>query len=104
MWKRLKSSFESGIEKVKWFASVLNERMKVEISLVKLLYQSTEMEKKRGELLKGIGQRLYELKDGPENQIMRDPAVVELLTRLEALDNQIEEVNKRASEISRIEA
>jgi hypothetical protein len=35
---------------------------------------------------------------------MRDPAVVELLTQLEALDNRIEEVNKRASEISRIEA
>ncbi|MGD0886368.1 MAG: hypothetical protein ABSA46_16115 [Thermodesulfovibrionales bacterium] len=103
MWKRIKDNLDSGMGKIKWFSSLLNERIKIEISLMKLLYQSTEMEKKKTELAKTIGERVYELKNGPEKHVLRDPVILEALHNLETLDAEIEDVRKRASEISGIE-
>jgi hypothetical protein len=104
MWKRIKDNLDSGMEKIRWFSSLLSERMKIEISLIKLLHQSTEMEKKRAELMKAIGERVYELKNGPEKHVLRDPIIMEELHKLETLNTEIEDMRKRASEISRIEA
>ena len=104
MWRRIKGNFDSGIEKIKWFSSLMNERIKVEISLFNLLSQSAEMEKKRTALMKTIGERVFELRHGPEKQVLRDPLIIDSLRRLEQLDAEIEEVRKRASEIEKIEA
>jgi hypothetical protein len=103
MWKRVKDNLDSGIEKAKWFSSLLNERMKIEISLFKLLYQSSEMEKRRGELMKTIGERLFELKDGPEKQLLRDAVILDALKDLEQLNAEIEDTRKKASEIGKME-
>ncbi len=64
MLKRLKNNFDGGVEKLKWFASMLSDRIKVELSVFKLLYRSEQMEKERDELMKTIGQRAYEMKAG----------------------------------------
>ena len=104
MWKRVKDNLDAGIEKVKWFSSLLNERMKIEISLFKLLYQSAEMEKKRVALMKAIGARVFELKNGPERQVLRDPVILDALKALEELNAELEDVRKKASEIEKIEA
>lgn len=103
MWKRVKGNLESGLGRVKWFSSVLNDRVKVEISLLKLLYRSSEMEKKRNELLTKIGERVYELRNGPDKQVLRDPAVIETLKSVEAIDAEIEEVRRKAAEICGVE-
>jgi hypothetical protein len=103
MWKRVKDSLDSGIEKVRWFASLLNERLKIEISLFSLLHQSAEMEKKRAALMKTIGERVFELKKGPDKQVLRDPVILDALKSLEELNAEIEDVRKRASEIERME-
>ncbi len=104
MWRRVKDNLDSGIEKVKWFSSLLNERMKIEVSLFKLLYQSAEMEKKKAALLKTVGERVFELKSGPEKRVLRDPVIVDALKDLEELNAEIEDVRKSASEIEKIEA
>lgn len=104
MWKRARDNFDAGIEKVKWFSSLLNERMKVEISLFKLLYRSTEFEKRKSDLMKTIGGRVFELRHGPERNVLRDATVTEAITELERLDAEIEEVRKRAAEVGRTEA
>ncbi len=104
MWKRIKGNVDAGIEKVRWFSSLLNERLKIEISLFKLLYQSSEMEKKKEALMKTIGERVFELREGPEKQLLGDPAILEALNNLERLSAEIEEMRKKASEIGRIEA
>jgi hypothetical protein len=104
MWKRVKDNLDSGIEKVKWFSSLLNERMKIEISLFKLLYQSAEMEKRRAVLMKTVGGRVFELRNGPERQVLRDPVILDALKALEELNAEIEDVRKKASEIEKIEA
>ncbi|HAM52908.1 MAG TPA: hypothetical protein DCP92_20255 [Nitrospiraceae bacterium] len=103
MWKRIKDNFDSGMGKMRWFSSLLNERMKIEFALMHLLYQSTEMEKKRAELMKTIGERVYELRNGPARLVLGDPVIMETFRKLETLDAEMEDLRKRASEISRIE-
>ena len=104
MWKRVKDNLDSGIEKIKWFSSLLNERIKIEISLFKLLYQSTEMEKERAELMRTIGGKVFELRNRQEKYVLRDPVILEAMNSLEKLDAEIEDTKKKASEIGRIEA
>ncbi len=103
MWKRVKDNLDSGLEKVKWFSSLLNERMKIEISLFKLLHQSSEMEKQRGELMKTIGERVFDLRNGPEKQVLRDPVILDAVKALEELNAELDDVRKKASEIEKID-
>jgi hypothetical protein len=104
MWKRIKENFDSGADKVRWFSSLMNERMKVELSLFKLLYKTTEMEKNRASLMKTIGERVFELRNASEKRILRDPAILEALESLEKLDSEIADMRRKASEIEKIEA
>lgn len=104
MLRRLKNNFEAGIGKIKWFSSLLSERLKIEISIMKLLQQSEKMEKKREEKLKLIGQRVFELRNHTEKYILRDRTIMEAMRELERLDAEIEEIMKKASEISRVGA
>lgn len=104
MWKRVKDNLDSGVEKVKWFSSLFNERIKVEISLFKLLFQVSEMEKRRTELMRTIGERTFELRQVPEKQLMRDPVIQEAIADIEKLNAALEDVKKKVSEIEKVEA
>lgn len=103
MWKRLRDSFDGGIEKIKWFSSLFSERIKIEYSVTKLLYQSEQMEKRKEELMKKIGQRISELKGHPDRYIMKDGVIIEALNEIEKINSEIEEIKKKASEISKVE-
>jgi hypothetical protein len=103
MWKKAKDNLDAGVEKVKWFSTLVNDRMKVELSLARLLYTSHELEKKRRELLTTIGDRVYELRNGPEKHVLRDPEIIEATRALEALDAELDGLKKQAAEISKIE-
>lgn len=100
MWKRLRDSFDSGIEKIKWFSSLLSERLKIEYSVMKLFYHSEQMEKKKDELLKTIGQRVYELKGYSDRYILKDSVIMEALSKVEKINSEIDATKKKASEIS----
>jgi ribosomal 50S subunit-associated protein YjgA (DUF615 family) len=104
MWKRVKDNLDAGIEKTKWFSSLLNERIKIEISLFRLLHQSREMERKRAELMKTIGEKVFELKNRQEKHVLRDPAILEAMKDLERVEAEIEDTRRKASEIGKIEA
>jgi hypothetical protein len=100
MFKRLKDNFDSGIEKIKWFSSLLSDRVKIEYFVMKLLYQSEQMGKKRDELIKTIGLRVYELKGYPDRQILKDRVIIEALNEIEKINNEINETKKKAAELS----
>jgi len=100
MWKKLKENFDRGIEKIKWFSILLSDRLKIEYSVMKLLYQSEQMKKRRDELMKTIGQRIYELKGHPDRYILKDRVIADALSELEGINSEIESTKKKASEIS----
>jgi seryl-tRNA synthetase len=100
MVRRLKDNFDRGIEKIKWFSSLLSERLRIEYVVIKLLFQSDRLEKKRDELLKKIGQRVLEMKEHIDKQILRDRIIAESLSEIEKIKNDIDITKKKASEIS----
>lgn len=100
MWKKSKENFERGIEKIKWFSILLSDRLKMEYSVMKLLYQSEQMQKKQDELMKTIGQRIYELKEHSDRNILKDRVIADALSELEKISSEIESTKKKASEIS----
>jgi hypothetical protein len=100
MLKRLKGNFESGVERIKWFSSLFSDRIKIEYSLIRLLHQSEQMEKKKDELMRTIGNRVYELKGYSEGHVLKDGIISEALSEIEKIDKEIESTKKKASEIS----
>ena len=102
MFKNVYENFKKGIEKIKWFSTLFSERMNIEIAIIKLLYQSDEMSKKRDVLLKAIGERVVELKGHTEKNVFRDSDIAGALEEIEKIDKNINDLKYKASEISRV--
>jgi hypothetical protein len=100
MWTKIKRNFENGLAKIKWFSSLLSDRAKIELSVMKLLYESDQMEKKRDELMKTIGRRVFELRESSDRHIMKDRVIAESISEIEQISGEIETTKKKASEIS----
>jgi hypothetical protein len=100
MWKKLRENFDRGIEKIKWFSVLLSDRIKIEYSVMKLLYQSEQMKKKRDELMKTVGERVYELKGHSDRSVLKDQIIADALDELDKINSEIESTRKKASEIS----
>lgn len=86
--------------KLKWFSHILSDRMKIELSVFKLLYQAEQMEKNKEDLMKTIGERMLELKDHSEKSILKDRVIADAMNEIEKINQEIEEIKKQASEIS----
>jgi len=104
MFRRLKGNFDEGVEKIKWFSSLLSERIKIELSLMRLLYHAEELEKTREDLMKEIGKRVCVLKDHSDAHVLRDKVISETLTEIGKIDEEIESARRKASDISRIDS
>ena len=103
MWKRIKNNFDSGIERIKWFSSILSERMKIEFSVIKLVSDSDKKEKERAEKLRLIGERVFELKEQHEKNVLKDKVIADSISGVEKLNAEIEDINKKVSEVSKVE-
>ncbi|MEW6584229.1 MAG: hypothetical protein AB1442_01310 [Nitrospirota bacterium] len=100
MFKRIRDSFEDGLYKMKWFSTAISDRVKIELSVLKLLYQAEQMERKKEELMKTIGKRMLDLKDQSERTVLNDRVISETMSEVEKINRDIEETKKKASEIS----
>lgn len=101
--EKLKKSCEAGVEKIKWFASIFSERLKVEAAVIKLLKESGKLEKQRDLLAKSIGERIFELRGRTDVDVFTDTEIRQALDELEKLDAEIKDIKSRASEISRVD-
>jgi seryl-tRNA synthetase len=103
MLKRIKDSFDTGLEKIKWTSSLVSERVKIELSVMKLLYETDQLERRKEELMKTIGRRVIELKEYPDRQLLKDSIVADALTEIDKITAEIDLTRKKASDISKIE-
>ncbi len=103
MIRRVKKDFESGIKKVKWFATLLSERVRIEITIFKLLYKSEELKKKRDELLRQIGEEVFEMRDKGKN-IYSSKEVLASIKSLESIGPEIRDTLEKASDLSKLDA
>ncbi|MBI5641732.1 MAG: hypothetical protein HZA17_15055 [Nitrospirae bacterium] len=102
MLKRIQENFRRGIERIRWFANVFSERFRIEITIVRLLYQADEMEKKKDELLKSIGKRVYEFKGHTEKSILKDRLVLDAVVEIERIETNMNELKQKVSEIGSV--
>jgi len=100
--KKIIDDFRKGLERVRWFATVFAERLKIEIAIFRLLYESDRMAKTRGELLRTIGERVIELKDHRDKNILKDSIVAEAVAEISKLEKTIEDLKNRVAEIGRV--
>lgn len=103
MLLRFKKSLDEGVVKVRWFSSLLTERLKVEMAVIKLFRESDGLEKKRRELIEGIGERVFELRGRREMDILKDPEIKTALKELEPLEEELHELKEKVSEIGKVE-
>jgi hypothetical protein len=102
MLKRVAESFRSGIARIKWFSTVIAERLKIEVAVVGLLHRSDTVRRQREDLVRTIGERIWQLRTDEERNVFKDSVVREALGKIEALDREIEELNKQVQDVSRV--
>ncbi|MBF0329258.1 MAG: hypothetical protein HQL10_08865 [Nitrospirae bacterium] len=101
MFAQVKKDLEQGVEKIKWFSSLLSDRVRIELEVFKLLYKSEEMKKQKEDLLKTIGEEVYEHR-GQNRNIYARSEIITAIKKLEELEPEIKENLEKASAISRI--
>jgi hypothetical protein len=100
-FSNIQKDLDAGIEKIRWFARLLSERVRIELTVFQLLYRSEDLKKQRDEQLRKIGERVYDLREG-EKDLRIDSEVRDVMKEIETLETQIRETIEKASEISRI--
>ncbi len=103
MWKRIKNNFDAGIERIKWFSSILSERMKIEFSVIKLVSDRDKKEKDRAEKMRLIGERVFELREQHDKNVLKDKVITSAISEIGKLNSEIEDINEKVSEISKVE-
>jgi len=104
MIKRVLENFGRGIGRIRRFAAIFAERLKIEIAVIKLLYRSDEMTKRKEELLRDIGQRVYDMKSHPDKMFLSDRIVVETIAQIEKIERDVEDLKRKVSEMSGVNA
>ncbi|MBI5848113.1 MAG: hypothetical protein HZB31_09230 [Nitrospirae bacterium] len=100
--KKIIDDFRRGLERLRWFATVFAERLKIEIAIFRLLYESDRIVKTRGELLRKIGERVMELKDQQDKNILKDSVVAEAVAEIGKLEKTIDDLKTRVAEMGRV--
>jgi len=100
--KKIFEDSRKGIGKVRWFAALFAERMKIEIAIFRLLYDADRMHKTREELLKKIGDRVMDLRGHHDKNILRDTVIAEALSEIEKLEKSMAETRTKVSDIGRV--
>ena len=50
-----------------------------------------------------IGERVFELREQHEKNVLKDKVIADSINEIEKLDSEIEDINKKVSEISKVE-
>ena len=100
--KKIIDDFRQGLERLRWFATVFAERLKIEIAIFRLLYESDRITKTREELLRKIGERVMQMKDRQDKNILKDSVVIEAVAEISKLEKTIDDLKSRVAEIGRV--
>ncbi len=100
MIEKLRENFNKGIEKVKWFAQLLDERLKVEIAFFKFAGKAEKLRKEKEELARAIGEKVFE--DRLQLPLMaRDENLKGMLKEMELVEEELNALVEHASKIGK---
>ncbi|GAB4544494.1 MAG: hypothetical protein Fur0020_13810 [Thermodesulfovibrionia bacterium] len=101
MFGSIRRSFKEGLNKVKWIASFLAERIVAETAVARLLYESSKFEERIDELYRDIGKRVFELSDKGRGAFSRDFVIQQAIDEIKRLNATIKDYKEKAGELSR---
>ncbi len=93
-----------GLEKLRWYAKLIVERIRAESALIRLLGHAHDLERSRDEAAQSAGYRLLELWDDKGVNVFEDPQVAEALSEVRLLDEEISGLREQASLVSEVES
>ncbi len=96
MIDKIRKNLNEGVKQVKWFATFLSERTKVETSMAKLLFESSKLESKLDNLYTDIGKRVVELEEKGEKAVLKDFMIRQAIDEVKSLKKQVEDYKSRA--------
>ncbi len=102
-WLRIKEWFHRGTERLRWLASLLTERLHIELAVIKLLGTVEDLRRRRDEAVRRLGERVLQLKESPAHDVFTDQEVKQIFKEIEELDEEMEAARSRADELSRLE-
>ena len=102
MIEKVKKSFSTGLLRVRWIASFLAERTKAETTVAKLLYEKTKLEDKINDLYSDVGNRVMELKEKGDEDILKDFIVQQALDEIKNLQESVDDYKSRADNINKL--
>jgi len=102
-WLRIKEWFYNGLERLRWLASLFSERLHIELAIIKLLNNIETLKKRRDEAVLRLGERVLQLKDSPSHDVLTDQEVRTVFKEIEAVNEELEALKSKVSELSKLE-
>jgi G:T-mismatch repair DNA endonuclease (very short patch repair protein) len=100
LWDRVKKSMDGGIEKVMRVSKVISERTRIEAAVARLLIDKGALEIKEEKAYKKLGERVYFLWEQKSHGVMKDQDVLEALTEINEVREEIATIKLTIQKVS----
>lgn len=98
MLEIIKRDFMQGLKTFKFWATVISERIKIEINVLKLITEMNKLNIKKDELLKSIGKEIYDSLNR-YLEIKENEKILSLIRQIREIETEIEDKRKKFSEL-----
>jgi uncharacterized membrane protein len=100
IWEKVVVNLEKGVRKLAATASILAERVKAEIAIVRLRIRLDEVRSRIDELHRIIGRRVVDLRNRAAmpkagEQLLKDEDIAAALAELEAMEKDLEDLDEQ---------
>lgn len=97
----IKRDFMQGLKTFKLWATVISERIKIEINVLKLITEMNKLNTKKDELLKSIGKEIYDSLD-KYSEIRENEKISSLIKQIREIETEIENKRRKINELEDI--
>ncbi|GLI53331.1 hypothetical protein [Thermodesulfovibrio yellowstonii] len=98
MLEIIKRDFLQGLKTFKFWATVISERIKIEINVLKLIREMNKLNLKKDELLKSIGKEIYDSWDR-DLEVKENEKISSLVRQIREIEIEIEDKKKKFKEL-----
>jgi len=98
MLEIIKRDFLQGLKTFKFWATVISERIKIEINVLKLIREMNRLNLKKDELLKSIGKEIYDSWDR-DLEVKENEKISSFVRQIREIEIEIEDKRKKFKEL-----
>jgi len=102
MLRIIRRSIREGLNRIKWVAAFLAERIRTETLIARHLYESSRIEDRIDGLYRDIGKRVYELDEKGERPSPDDFVIRQAINEIKDLRAMIRDHKEKARELSKL--